>query len=143
MNYVDKNRSRLQAQYSFASYLSQFEADNVMLGDLLEMFKKEDFEMIDRNTTEEELETVESSDASKPVETAKKKRRTSADLTADDRKQFEQSKALIQLQIKALIARDLWNTNEYFQVFNAENDALKKAVEIINNTAEYNKLLGK
>ena len=39
----------------------------------------------------------------------------------------------MKLQIKALIARDLWDMNEMYQVLNAENDVLKKGVEALKN----------
>jgi carboxyl-terminal processing protease len=144
MNYIDKNRKALQTQYpAFHSYNQHFEVTENMLNNLLSAFQKENFEMIDRNTTEilESNEVIENTEDT--PKTNDKKRRTSAQLTGVDRKQFQQSKSLIQLQIKALIARDLWNTSEYYQVFNSENEALKKAIEIIENTNEYYKLLGK
>jgi carboxyl-terminal processing protease len=53
-----------------------------------------------------------------------------------DTEEFEKSNPLMKLQIKALIARDIWEMNEYFRVINQDNDSFKKALEIINNTAE-------
>jgi carboxyl-terminal processing protease len=55
--------------------------------------------------------------------------------------QFNKSKELLMLQMKALIARDVWTMNEYFEVINAENESLKKALEIISNPIEYQKIL--
>ncbi len=37
----------------------------------------------------------------------------------------------LKLQLKALIARDLWDMNEYFSIFNEENDIVRKAIQII------------
>ena len=34
-------------------------------------------------------------------------------------------------QLKALLARDIWNMNEYFQVINTLNDSMKKAIELL------------
>jgi carboxyl-terminal processing protease len=144
MNYIDQYRKQLQSKYkTFDSFNGHFSVTEPMLNDLLALFQKEDFEMIDRNNLEEILEDTETTEEPQPANVKKKKGRTSTKLTAEDRKQFEKSKSLIQLQIKALIARDMWNTNEYFQVFNSENDALKKGLEIIENTGLYNKLLEK
>jgi carboxyl-terminal processing protease len=56
--------------------------------------------------------------------------------------QYAKSKPLIALQIKALIARDLFDLNEYFQIINDENQSLKEAVRVINDQAEYNRILG-
>ena len=48
---------------------------------------------------------------------------------------------LLKDQLKALIARDLWDTNEYFEVINTKNDFVKKALEILQDNEQYNKLL--
>lgn len=32
-------------------------------------------------------------------------------------------------QLKALVARDLWNMSEYFQIINSQNPILQKALE--------------
>ena len=37
----------------------------------------------------------------------------------------------LRLQLKSLIARDLWDMSEYFSVFNEENPIVQKALEII------------
>ena len=46
----------------------------------------------------------------------------------------------MKLQIKALIARDLWNMNEMYQIMNEENDALKKGLEALKD-GTYEKML--
>ncbi len=46
------------------------------------------------------------------------------------------SKALIELRLKALIARDLWNTSAYWQMINAENPvdrSFQKALEALQD----------
>jgi len=37
----------------------------------------------------------------------------------------------LRMQLKALVARDLWDMNEYFQVMNETNDIVQKALEVI------------
>lgn len=59
-----------------------------------------------------------------------------------DKAQFESSEELIKLQIKALLARDMFTPAEYYRVMNAKNDTYLKALYIINNPDEYNRLLG-
>ena len=44
-------------------------------------------------------------------------------------------------QIKALFARDLFETGCYYQIMNADDKTINKAVEVIENAATYNKLL--
>jgi len=62
---------------------------------------------------------------------------------AFDEEQYEKSKHLITLQIKALIARDLFDMSEYYQIMNDENSSLKEALRIINDPIAYHKILGK
>jgi len=56
--------------------------------------------------------------------------------------QYAKSKPLISLQLKALIARDLFDTSEYFQIINDENASLKEAIRVINDPVEYKRILG-
>ena len=58
-----------------------------------------------------------------------------------DAVQYDRSKKLIKLQLKALIARDLWSENEYYQIIDRENESLLKAMEILNKNGEYEKIL--
>jgi len=37
----------------------------------------------------------------------------------------------LKLQLKALVARDLWDMSEYFSVINEDSDAVKKALELL------------
>lgn len=55
--------------------------------------------------------------------------------------QFDKSKELISLQLKALIARDLFDMSEYFQIINDENDSYQEALKIINDNERYHKIL--
>lgn len=54
--------------------------------------------------------------------------------------QYNKALPLIKAQLKALIARDLWDMNEYFQVMNATNKSVERALEILNDK-EYEKIL--
>ena len=57
--------------------------------------------------------------------------------------EYELSKELMSLQMKALIARDLYEQSSYYKVINTSaNEALKRALEIIANDEEYDALLG-
>lgn len=57
-----------------------------------------------------------------------------------DEEQYQKSLPLIKVQLKALLARDLWDMNEYFQVMNETNESVRKAVEILNS-GEYQQKL--
>lgn len=49
-----------------------------------------------------------------------------------DEKQYNQSLPLIKTQLKALIARDLWDMNEFFQVMNTANKSVQQALKVLN-----------
>ena len=57
-----------------------------------------------------------------------------------NKEQLKVSESLIKTQLKALIARDLWDMNEYYHVMNSTNESVKKAVEILQ-TGDYEKKL--
>jgi carboxyl-terminal processing protease len=54
--------------------------------------------------------------------------------------QYARSLPLIKTQLKALMARDLWGTSEYYQVMNASNECLKRALTILQN-GDYERVL--
>jgi carboxyl-terminal processing protease len=56
--------------------------------------------------------------------------------------QYTHSKPLIKLQIKALIARDMYEMAEYFRIINDDNSSYLEALRIINNKEAYDKELG-
>lgn len=58
-----------------------------------------------------------------------------------DTAQYAISKPLIKLQLKALVARDLWEMNEYYQIMDADNESLQKAIEIIQTPGAFEKIL--
>jgi carboxyl-terminal processing protease len=58
-----------------------------------------------------------------------------------DSAQYKRSLPLISLQVKALIARDLFEVSEYFQIINEANESYKAAVDLINDSRRYNGML--
>lgn len=50
---------------------------------------------------------------------------------------FDISKEDIRIQTKALIARDIWDTSEYFQIMNTINASFKKAIEVLQDKTAY------
>ena len=55
--------------------------------------------------------------------------------------QYNKSKEYIALQLKAYIARDLFDVSAYFQIINDHNDSYLQALQIINDDQHYNQLL--
>lgn len=46
-----------------------------------------------------------------------------------DEEQYQASLPLLRTQLKALIARDLWDMTEYFRVINTTNESVKAALK--------------
>jgi carboxyl-terminal processing protease len=55
---------------------------------------------------------------------------------AFNEEQYKKSAPLIKLQMKALIARDLWDMNEYYHTINAANESVKKALELLKKPGD-------
>ncbi len=60
-----------------------------------------------------------------------------------NREELEKSMPLIKVQIKGLIARDIWDMSEYFEIVNQRDEAFKKALEVINDERQYLEMLQK
>jgi carboxyl-terminal processing protease len=48
-----------------------------------------------------------------------------------DEDDYLKSKDLLKLQMKALIARDLWDMSEYYHIINQSNESVQQALKII------------
>ncbi len=56
---------------------------------------------------------------------------------AYDQKGFETSESIIKLLLKAYIARDLWDTSEFYHVYNPSDPIFGKAIEVIEHEKFY------
>ena len=56
--------------------------------------------------------------------------------------QFQVSKSEILKITKALVASNLWKTNEYFRILNEDDAVIKKALQVVSDKTAYNKILG-
>ncbi len=54
-----------------------------------------------------------------------------------DSAEYIETKPDIDLLVRALLARDLWNTSEFYQIINETDKGLKEAIEIISDKKEY------
>lgn len=52
---------------------------------------------------------------------------------------FKESGEFIKLRLKAFLARNLWDTSEFYQVYNSTNEILVRAIDILKSE-EYNKI---
>lgn len=56
--------------------------------------------------------------------------------------QYKQSESQILMILKALVAGNLWQVNEYYRIVNKEDNVIAKALQVINNEAVYHRILG-
>ncbi len=115
IHYLEENRSALQTAYPTK--------------DLDEEAKKASFEKYKKefDLTNADLERLVADGEKEKVKF--------------DSAQFEISKNLIKKQVKASLARDLWSSNEYFQIMNMESDIFKKALEVLSSPKSYDSAL--
>ena len=57
-----------------------------------------------------------------------------------DEAEYNRSLPLIKTQLKALIARDLWDMSEYFQVMNTTDRTVQQALKVLNE-GEYERVM--
>jgi len=65
-----------------------------------------------------------------------------ADGVKYDEGQFNKSREEILLVLKGLLATNIWQTSEYFQIINVNDRVIEKALEIISDKKIYDALLG-
>lgn len=58
-----------------------------------------------------------------------------------DEESLNFTKGNLKREIKALIARDVYSRNDFFKVYYADDEAIKKALEVIDNQKNYENLL--
>jgi carboxyl-terminal processing protease len=110
---IDTKRATYKKQYrDFENFNKNFVVTDQMISELIGLYKNDTTLNKDNNLPE--------------------------DGTAKD---LAKSGLIIKTQIKALVARDIFGENEYYQVINKIIDAYGKAIEIISDEKIYEKLL--
>jgi carboxyl-terminal processing protease len=59
-----------------------------------------------------------------------------------DEEQFNKSKDELLLVLKGLIANNMWQLNEYFQIVNVNDNVIAKALKLISDKQSFNSILG-
>ena len=54
------------------------------------------------------------------------------DIKPRDEKELQQTLLYLRLQLKALVARDMWETSQYFSIINEKNDIVLRALVLMN-----------
>lgn len=115
LNYMEKNRTALDKKYPNKGVSDEEKEKSFRIF-------KEKFEITDKD-----LEQLVADGEKEKV--------------AFDTLQFKTSKELMKQQIKSNVARDLWDTNEYFQIINSENDIFMMGLEILSSKKNYDRAL--
>lgn len=130
---MDQNRSDFTQKYpDFKTFNDKFAVSDEMVDKVLAAGEKAVGD-VPEMVIPEEGENVKT--VIKPKEVKKE------EPYKPDPKSIEFARPLLKKQIKGLIARDLFSMSEYFQVMNADDTAIKKALEVINKRGEYEKIL--
>ncbi len=56
-----------------------------------------------------------------------------------NKEEYKTSENLIKLRLKSILAQDIWGYNEFYEIYNASNEALTKAIEVLE-TNQYDKM---
>ena len=166
MDYIDKNRESLLKQYpNFKKFQTEFLLDDAFMNEFSKTAEKAG---VKKNTVNPEklnlmvaqyIQKIKSDTIlfaklnnyidlaaylAKDNETLNKEmQKYAVNEDATSVKAVENSDKYIRYQLKALIARNLYDVNAYYQVIKDIDDAYLKAVEIIQNDKLFDKLKGK
>ena len=124
-NYVDKNRSKLKVAYlTVDDFVQTFSVNNAIMDEFRAFADKAKPEEDDAVQNEATKNTKDKVTAKKPAETPPKENKEEG---------FKRSRPIIENQIKARIASELFGNDAMYRVFNEMNPIYKKAVESMND----------
>lgn len=115
LNFTEENRDKILNEYkTFNVFKDKFTVTDQMFNDLLELYRTD----------------MEEGEAPREI-------------TQQDREDYLVSQEYLRIQLKANIASNIFETADFYEVINVLNDPLVKALEVIRNPEEYDKLLSK
>ncbi len=121
--HVDANRKELSATYpEFDQFDTEFEVNDAFLERFLAFVDEENEKQEEADADSTDISDADGEDPGKE-EAA----------TAEREEDLKVSGEIIRLRLKALLARTLWKTEEFYRVFNAEDDVVSKAIESIED----------
>lgn len=126
INYVDDNRKKITKAHKTANdFVANFEVDDKLLADLDEFAAKEGLK-----------KGIINQDGKNKIDGAtlvKKQQEENEKISAD--------KEVMALRLKALIARNIWDSSAFYEAIAPLNESLQKAIEVMgDNTFEKMKL---
>jgi len=127
--YVDVNRDELKTTYpNFETYDSNFTVDGAFLDKFLAYAEKED-----AITNKKEVADSSEAATTETAEDLEEKVAAEKQAKVKRNKDLKTSNNLIRLRLKALLARTLWKTEEFYRVFNSSDKVVYKAIESIED----------
>lgn len=136
LDIMDESRNSFKQKYSdFKTYVDKFEVTDEMVNKIMAAGDKEKDTIISRAVGPVENTSFKKDIAGKNQNVGDKKE------VKVDPKSIEFARPLIKRQMKGLIARDLFSMSHYFQIMNAEDETIKKAVEVLAQRGAYEKIL--
>ena len=132
LDIMDANRDAFKQKYTdFKTFSDKFEVTDEMVDKIIAAGDKID---ADKLIDDGDGNLVEAKPEKNPIELKKVS-------VKPDQKSIDFARPLLKKQMKGLIARDLFSISEYFQIMNGDDEAIKKAVEVINKRGEYERIL--
>lgn len=131
--YVDANREELNSKYpDYEAFEKGFDMNESFVNEFLEFAKHELKHEADDELNSDDVEvSVNGEEIDADVEAI------SEEAKKDQEKMIEEGLAtsgdIIKTRLRALLARTLWKTEAFYRVFNAEDDAVSKAIEAIDD----------
>jgi carboxyl-terminal processing protease len=121
--YVDANRDELKEKYpTFEEFDKGFTLDDAFVNEFIAYADKE---MMPKESSSEEDKPKKNDGPSLEERLKEYNKAKEEGLKVSDH--------IIRLRLKALLARTLWGTEEFYRVFNSEDQAVLKAIESIND----------
>jgi carboxyl-terminal processing protease len=139
LDIMDQNRASFVQKYpDFNTFNDKFEVTDEMVDKVLEAGEKADADKLEPAKIVAPTDEKANLKNKKPEKDQKEIKK---EPYKPDAKSIEFARPLLKKQIKGLIARDLFSMSHYFQVMNADDNAIKKAIEVINKRGEYERIL--
>ena len=132
--YVDANREELNGKYpDYEAFEANFDLNDTFLDEFLEFAKHELRHDVDDALNDEDSETevkVNGEEVDVDVEDLRESASLDEEMIEEG---LKASGKIIRTRLRALLARTLWKTEEFYRVFNSEDDAVKQAIESIED----------
>lgn len=137
--YIDKYRKQLEKQYpDFENFKNEFSIDNSLFSE---------FEKFVRN--EEANQKIDSTNTNTADNSAVDSVKTAPEKSINDKlfdpgntyAQLFENDLYMKMQLKALIARDLWALEQYYQIIKNIDPSFMKALILLQNEEKYSEIL--